>query len=100
MIGKPLCGTPVVMKRLLLVAVVACGGSKPVSQAPAPEPAPSPVAETPPVGPPAPAPKPTGHPSKDLIPRAVLFGNPERAQLRISPDGKQLSWLAPKDGVL
>lgn len=30
-----------------------------------------------------------------LIPRDVLFGNPERAQARISPDGAWLSFLAP-----
>ena len=30
-----------------------------------------------------------------LIPREVLFGNPERAESQISPDGSQLSWLAP-----
>ncbi|HSF12206.1 MAG TPA: S9 family peptidase, partial [Erythrobacter sp.] len=35
-----------------------------------------------------------------MIPREVLFGNPERAAGQISPDGKWLSWLAPKDGVL
>jgi dipeptidyl aminopeptidase/acylaminoacyl peptidase len=35
-----------------------------------------------------------------LIPRQILFGNPERAQARISPDGKRLSFLAPVDGVL
>ena len=35
-----------------------------------------------------------------MIPRAVLFGNPERSSVQISPDGKTLSWLAPKDGVL
>jgi len=35
-----------------------------------------------------------------LIPRARLFGNPTRASGRISPDGRWLSWLAPKDGVL
>jgi dipeptidyl aminopeptidase/acylaminoacyl peptidase len=35
-----------------------------------------------------------------LIPRKVLFGNPDRAQVRISPDGTTLSWLAPRDGVL
>jgi dipeptidyl aminopeptidase/acylaminoacyl peptidase len=35
-----------------------------------------------------------------LIPRARLFGNPTRAQAKISPDGQWLSWLAPKDGVL
>ncbi len=35
-----------------------------------------------------------------LIPRAAVFGNPDRTQARISPDGKTLSWLAPKEGVL
>jgi dipeptidyl aminopeptidase/acylaminoacyl peptidase len=35
-----------------------------------------------------------------LIPREVLFGNPQRAQARLSPDGKWLSFLAPVDGVL
>ncbi len=35
-----------------------------------------------------------------LIPRETLFGNPERAQPRISPDGKRLAHLAPVDGVL
>src|SRR4030095_11391189 len=36
-----------------------------------------------------------------LIPRKVLFGNPERSDPQISRDGSQLSWLAPnKTGVL
>lgn len=35
-----------------------------------------------------------------LIPRELLFGNPEKAAARISPDGKQLSYLAPVEGVL
>lgn len=35
-----------------------------------------------------------------LIPREVLFGNPDRAQARLSPDGKWLSYLKPVDGVL
>jgi dipeptidyl aminopeptidase/acylaminoacyl peptidase len=35
-----------------------------------------------------------------LIPREALFGNPERAAGRVSPDGKWLSWIAPRDGVL
>ncbi len=30
-----------------------------------------------------------------LIPREILFGNPERADPQTSPDGSQLSWLAP-----
>ena len=36
----------------------------------------------------------------DLIPRSVLFGNPERTAPRISPDGRQLAWIAPLNGVL
>src|SRR6185312_8075758 len=35
-----------------------------------------------------------------LIPRAKLFGNPTRTSCQISPDGRWLSWLAPRDGVL
>lgn len=46
------------------------------------------------------------HPQPDylqgvpLIPRDVLFGNPDKAAARISPDGRRLSYLAPVDGVL
>ncbi len=36
----------------------------------------------------------------DLIPRQVLFGNPERVSPRISPDGSQLAWIAPHENVL
>ncbi|PZO91391.1 MAG: S9 family peptidase [Sphingomonas sanxanigenens] len=39
-------------------------------------------------------------PSAPLIERAKLFGNPSRSMGRISPDGKWLSWLAPRDGVM
>src|SRR5262245_4375404 len=35
-----------------------------------------------------------------LIPREVLFGNPERARPTLSPDGKRLAWLQPDKGVL
>jgi dipeptidyl aminopeptidase/acylaminoacyl peptidase len=35
-----------------------------------------------------------------LIPRRILFGNPEKASPRLSPDGKLLAYLAPDDGVL
>ncbi|HUQ11377.1 MAG TPA: hypothetical protein VM146_13770, partial [Steroidobacteraceae bacterium] len=35
-----------------------------------------------------------------VIPRSALFGNPEKAQARLSPDGKYVSFVAPKDGVL
>src|SRR6516165_1468013 len=36
----------------------------------------------------------------ELIPRRVLFGNPERVSPRISPDASTLAWIAPQDGVL
>src|SRR4051812_34910667 len=35
-----------------------------------------------------------------LIPRDVLFGNPRRAQARLSHDGKWISFQAPVSGVL
>ncbi|MFN3512699.1 MAG: alpha/beta fold hydrolase [Phenylobacterium sp.] len=35
-----------------------------------------------------------------LIERSKIFGNPSRAQARISPDGQWLSWTAPRDGVM
>jgi dipeptidyl aminopeptidase/acylaminoacyl peptidase len=35
-----------------------------------------------------------------LIERAKLFGNPVRSAGRLSPDGKWLSWVAPRDGVM
>lgn len=38
--------------------------------------------------------------STALIPRAHLFGNPVKTHPRISPDGKLIAWLAPRDGVL
>ena len=36
----------------------------------------------------------------ELISRKVLFDNPDKASLSISPDGKYLSYLAPVNGVL
>jgi dipeptidyl aminopeptidase/acylaminoacyl peptidase len=36
----------------------------------------------------------------ELIPREVLFGNPERVSPRLSPDGARIAWIAPHDGVL
>lgn len=35
-----------------------------------------------------------------LIERAKLFGNPSKMAGNVSPDGKWLSWIAPRDGVL
>jgi dipeptidyl aminopeptidase/acylaminoacyl peptidase len=38
--------------------------------------------------------------SLPLIPRQVLFGNPDRTMAKLSPDGTKLGYLAPLDGVL
>jgi len=40
------------------------------------------------------------HPETELIPRSVLFGNPERSDPTLSPNGRQLAYLAPVNGVL
>ena len=39
-------------------------------------------------------------PEVPLVAREVFFGNPDRASVQLSPDGKTLSFLAAKDGVL
>jgi dipeptidyl aminopeptidase/acylaminoacyl peptidase len=39
-------------------------------------------------------------PGTGLMPRKVLFSNPDKAAPELSPDGKYLSYLAPVDGVL
>ena len=46
---------------------------------------------------PRPAPTAAGVP---LIERSKFFGTPTKAGGRISPDGRWLSWAAPRDGVL
>jgi dipeptidyl aminopeptidase/acylaminoacyl peptidase len=43
---------------------------------------------------------PVGAELPPLIPRETLFGNPEKTQARISPNGKLLAYLAPEKGVL
>lgn len=43
----------------------------------------------------------TGNCSEDsLIQRDVLFGNPDRSNILLSPDGTRISYLAPINGVL
>ena len=36
----------------------------------------------------------------ELIPRTVLFGNPERIGPQLSPDGSEIAYIAPVDSVL
>jgi dipeptidyl aminopeptidase/acylaminoacyl peptidase len=38
--------------------------------------------------------------TSNLIPREVLFGNPDKSSPQISPDGKQMAYLAPVNNVL
>jgi dipeptidyl aminopeptidase/acylaminoacyl peptidase len=52
------------------------------------------------VGEPHPQAPPASVAGIELIPREILFGNPDKTQARISPDGTKLSYLAPVDGVL
>lgn len=35
-----------------------------------------------------------------LIPRDILFGNPDRTNIQLSPDGSMISYLAPTNGFL
>src|SRR5437667_191015 len=35
-----------------------------------------------------------------LIPRKVLFGNPEKTSPQVSPDGRRMAYLAPVNNVL
>ncbi len=36
----------------------------------------------------------------DLVPRSVLFGNPDHMAPAVSPDGTRLGYVAPEEGVL
>ena len=36
----------------------------------------------------------------ELIPRKILFGNPDRGSPEVAPDGRRLAHLAPVDDVL
>src|SRR5258708_30074202 len=41
-----------------------------------------------------------GMTSVPLIPREVIFGNPEKSSPLLSPDGQRMCYLAPDEGVL
>ena len=84
--------------------LAACAGAPPDVIEPAPAtsasastPAPSATPAGTPVVTPAPPP-PKADPS--LIPRETLVGNPDHAFVQVSPDGKQIAFLAPVDGVM
>lgn len=84
--------------RHVLTFLVLLGGcaAPPPPAPPAPAPSPPTSGTQPQPGPQRPIPR----ADETLIPRDLLFGDPDRARARISPDGKYLSFVAPKDGVL
>jgi len=75
---SPASVTMILLAGLLLGSAVAPGAAQPAGEGPAAKA----VAGT------------------ALIPRKLLFGNPDKAGAKISPDGKHLSYLAPVEGVL
>lgn len=88
-----LSSNPIAFSAALVTACGAASTEAPAAKVPATPSPPAAVVQAPP-------PLPKGHPREDLIPRSVLFGNPDRTSVEISPDGKYLSWLAPLDGVM
>lgn len=77
---------------VLTGAAVGCSGASAEAPPMPPAPPPAPTAEAPATTPPKEDPS--------LVARELLFGNPNKAAAKISPDGKQLAYLAPVDGVL
>lgn len=78
------------MTRVLLALATATGFAACTGPAAPPDP-------SPPTAPSAPS---SGSAAPDLIPRTVLFGNPSRSSGQISPDGRWLAYIAPRDEVL
>ncbi len=88
----------------VLLWATGCEPLRPLTQT---GPAPQAATEKPPVPPSEPKPMPeapvaSGRPydSVPLIPRRVLFGNPDRLSPKLSPDGSKLGFVAPVDDVL
>lgn len=75
---------PLILASSLAIALSACGGSQESPTATSPAADASAADASPP----------------ELISRDALFGNPERTNVQISPDGRHLSWVAPVDGVM
>ena len=79
----------------MFLILAACGGgtaATPVATAPKPVPAP-------------PSPKPPavkhaqGNPSPSVPTRLSFFQNPVNTSVRISPDGKRLAWIVPRNNI-
>jgi dipeptidyl aminopeptidase/acylaminoacyl peptidase len=41
----------------------------------------------------------SAEPARPLVPRALLFAEPERTSVQLSPDGSQVAYVAPSGGV-
>ena len=78
----------------VILLAAACGA--PAAQAPSAEAPPGQVTAEPAAAPPKAPPR----EDASVLARKLVFGNPDRVAPIVSPDGKQLGWLAPKDGVL
>jgi dipeptidyl aminopeptidase/acylaminoacyl peptidase len=82
----------------LTLVLAACDEPPPITP---PQPAPAaPPATAAPALTAAPAAKPAPRADASLLPRKLLFGNPDRSMPKLSPDGKLLAFLAPDGGVL
>jgi dipeptidyl aminopeptidase/acylaminoacyl peptidase len=90
----------VVLSALPLVFAAACAAAPPEPLAPPPAPSGPPPLTSASEAPPPPAPPPPPRADGSLLPRATLFGNPERSSPKLSPDGKHLGFLAPENGVM
>src|SRR5687767_13090190 len=82
-----------------LVALAACGSPQPVAPALPPPPSTRSVAAEPQAAPTAPS---VAAPRADasLLPRKLLFGNPDHVLPSLSPNGNQIAFIAPDNGVL
>ena len=88
------------MRLFTCAAALAVSGSLMSCATPPSDPMGEPMAGPPPM--PAPMPPATAQAVTvaPLIERVKFFGNPTRTQGMLSPDGRWLSWIAPRDGVL
>ncbi|MBU1533896.1 S9 family peptidase [Myxococcota bacterium] len=85
----------------MLILVLLLGGALSSCHKNTPSDPPTTPATDPKANPPVTAPKTTPLPvHANLIPRDLLFGNPKKSGLQISPDGKKLAFIAPVKGVL
>ena len=83
---------------LSIVTLLACGSPQPVAPA-TPPPSPPPAAAEPQAAPPPP-PIAAPHADANLLPRKLLFGNPDHVLPSLSPNGSQIAFIAPDNGVL